>query len=196
MSPVLTPHRGALAMALRHCFVFPLWWPIETPDGIRHCACPNGERCPSPAKHPINFGWQNEATTDPKLIAAWFAKWPGMNYGIFLGPSGILVLDADERPQHSGMDTIRRLEDLIGALPRTWVVATGGGGFQFYFKLPAAFDWRTEKLVGNLAGIGLGPGVDVQYGGKLVVGPGSWHVSGKQYVFLGGEDGVVPWEEP
>jgi hypothetical protein len=183
-------------MARRGCFVFPLWWPIEGADGRRRCACPKGFDCPSPAKHPMHTGWQDEATTDRAIISAWFTDEPRMNYGIFLGSSGILVLDADERPQHSGMDAVRRLEDLIGKLPRTWVVATGGGGLQFYFSLPAGFDWRTEKLVGNLSALGLGPGCDVKWGGGLVVGPGSWHVSGKQYVFLGGEDGVVPWEEP
>ena len=193
----LTPLVAALAMAVRGCFGLPLWWPTTTRDGRRRCACPKGLDCPpqSRAKHPINVGWQQEATTDAATIRGWFGRWPDMNYGIFLGPSRLIVLDEDDHDgTGAGREAIGRLEALAGPLPRTWCIATGGGGRHWYFDAPPDFDWHTEQLVGNLSVLGLGPGVDVKYGGGLVVGVGSWHISGRQYVPLMGLDGVLPWE--
>jgi hypothetical protein len=39
--------------------VFPLWWP----NGGR-CACPKGDACPSPAKHPMTATGFHDASAD------------------------------------------------------------------------------------------------------------------------------------
>jgi hypothetical protein len=193
---VLSPRSGAGSMALRGMHCFPVWGIVEPEDGPRRCACPKGAACgPNSGKHPIAAGWQEQATDNQQAVKQFFLNDHRINYGIFCGASNIVVLDADERPEHSGIETIRRLEGLLGfALPLTWCIRTGSGSLHFIFKLPPGFDWRTEKLIGNLKALGLGPGVDVKWGGGYIVGPGSNHLSGKQYLPLGGEDGVIPWD--
>lgn len=197
----LTPRAGAGSLALRGAYVFPVWWIIETAHGKRRCACPRGIDCPSPGKHPVANGWQDQATTNKDAIKAFFTAEPRINYGVFCGPSRWIVLDVDIRPDRDGMDAIRRLEDLMGEpLAITWHIQTGSGSHHFIYEVPDDYDWREHmaaaKLVSNLAMLGLGPGVDVKAGGGLVVGVGSRHISGKQYIPLGGEDGIVPWETP
>ena len=192
--------RVALGLVKRNIYVFPLWWPVFLPDGTVRCACPRGRRCPSIGKHPINDGWQQRASIDHDQIDRWFdlqrGEYPDANLGIFLGPSRLLVLDRDVRADGDGVATMQALQaklTTVGtAIPFTWVQRTPSGGLHTLLQLPEDFDWRTDKLVGSLAQLGLGPHVDVKYGGGLIVGPGSIGASGAPYVMLGGEDGAIP----
>jgi Bifunctional DNA primase/polymerase, N-terminal len=72
------------------------------------CSCRRGT-CPSgPGKHPRLKDWRNVASTDPKLIAGWWAHWPQANVGILTGlRSRVIVLDVD--PRHGGDDSLAAL---------------------------------------------------------------------------------------
>jgi hypothetical protein len=60
------------------------------------CACPQGEKCPSPGKHPQLTAWQDSATDDRATIEGWFSSRPNMNVGVRLGPcSGIIDIEFD-----------------------------------------------------------------------------------------------------
>src|SRR5215471_16890447 len=173
-------------LAERTIAIFPCWWVVA---GRAVCACPNHDRCPSPGKHPIEAGWQALSTTDPDTIRAWFIKYPHMNVGVDLEKSRLMVLDVDKRVDGDGFDTLHALEQKLGhPLPRTWVVRTGSGGLHIWLWVP---EGEYPVLVKSLDALGLGPHVDIQAGGKLVIAPGSSNQHG-QYQFLGGEDGVDP----
>ena len=70
----------SLAAALKYAgageSVLPLWWTIA--DG--KCACGRGD-C-KPGKHPLTERGFYDATTDPEVIRAWWARWPRANLGV------------------------------------------------------------------------------------------------------------------
>jgi len=84
------------------------------------------------------------------------------NYGVMCGVGNIVVLDVDDPA----------LLDIIGTLPDTFTVRTGGGGLHFYLRCPGQ-----EKIVLD-NGVHLG---ELQAAGQQVVGPGSRHPSGNFY---------------
>jgi hypothetical protein len=52
--------------------------PAARPSGYR-CSC-DRMGCPAPARHPVSFAWQTEATTDPEQIARWLVGDPRANF--------------------------------------------------------------------------------------------------------------------
>lgn len=135
----------ALAAARRGWRVFP----VE----------PNGKR-------PLVADWENAATTDEAIIRAWLQDWPGMNYGIATGPSGLFVVDADIK--EDGLGTLADLE-LDGLLPCTLEVGTPSGGRHLYFHGSGRSTVRK-----------IGKGIDTRSRGGYVVGPGS-QIDGRGY---------------
>jgi Bifunctional DNA primase/polymerase, N-terminal/AAA domain/Primase C terminal 1 (PriCT-1) len=89
------------------------------------------------------------------------------------GPSGLVVLDID--PRHGGLESLKKLERMIGRLPDGPRVRTGGGGLHFYFRHPGG---SVKSRTGIL------PGIDVRADGTYVVGPGSAHETGRTYLWL------------
>jgi hypothetical protein len=75
------------------------------------------------------------ATSDPNLIARWWARWPQANVGARV-PRGLFVLDVD--PRAGGLDALARLEADHGALPatRTSLSGRGDGGAHRWFAHP------------------------------------------------------------
>ena len=139
-----------------------------------HCACGRLD-CDSPAKHPHGrlapHGLKN-ATKDGNLICQWSGSGEAVNLGILTGPeSGLVVLDVD--PRHGAEESLK----VLGTLPETATVATGGGGKHLYFRWPAGAGIR------NSAGK-LGPGLDIRGAGGYVVAPPSVHISGGVYRWL------------
>lgn len=65
-------------------------------DG-KSCLCRLGDKCPTPGKHPMDWAWQNVATTDEEKIAEWFPGGPNEpNVGVALGAaSGIIDIEWD-----------------------------------------------------------------------------------------------------
>ncbi|HOU89574.1 MAG TPA: bifunctional DNA primase/polymerase [Polyangiaceae bacterium] len=107
-----------------------------------------------------------QATTDPNVIAEWWAREPTANIGLRCLP--MLVIDVD--PRSGGVESWARLlaghEPIVGAP----TVATPGGGWHTYFAPPAG------PVVALLA-----QGIDVQFGARYVVAPPSIHPSGGVY---------------
>jgi Bifunctional DNA primase/polymerase, N-terminal len=73
------------------------------------------------------------ATTNPDLVARWWARWPAANVGARV-PRGLFVLDVD--PRAGGQESLARLEAEHGALPptRTSVSGRGDGGAHRWFR--------------------------------------------------------------
>ncbi len=142
--------------------------PLHTPADP--CSCGNPE-CSRPGKHPRIKDWLNQASSDPKQIRKWWAKWPDANIGILTGrPSNIWVLDIEAR----AVETLESLEEKHGPLSPIRV-RSGGGGIHLYFKVgaspvPSQLDWRSS--------------IDVLSDGRLVVAPPSLHASGRRYEWL------------
>lgn len=138
-------------------------------NGIGTCAL---DYCTeSTGKHPLIRDWQNKATRDLDTIRLWWRNWPHANIGIATG-RGFFVLDVD--PRHGGEDSLADLEAKYDQLPDTLLVATGGGGWHYYFQCPQPVRNSVKSL---------GAGLDIRGDGGYVVGPGSRHVSGQWYHF-------------
>ena len=162
----------ALDLAARGLHVFPVDHPSLTECAGLHNTTPcNGQR----GKHP-SVAFSHAATTNPKMITAWFAG-TTRNAGISCGPSNLVVLDEDEDgalqewSQRSGI-----------TLHDTYIVTTGKGRHLYYrhdHTVTPIYN-RAARLFGNLA-------IDVRGQGGFVVGAGSVHAQGRIY-----EDNATP----
>ena len=104
-------------------------------------------------------GW-HDATGNQLQILRWWKENPLYNIGIALPMSGLAVLDID--PRNGGDTELERLIDTYGALPKTYVVSTGGGGWHYYFRI----DNQQYDLPKNLA-----PGVELLRNGYVIAPP-------------------------
>lgn len=135
------------------------------------CSCFRGEKCESPAKHPIVRNGKDDFTTDAATIAKWARAYPGCNWG-GRPTEGVLILDVD--PRNGGDDSLARLELENGPLPRTLTAKTGGGGLHLW--------WTGTARRGNLGTTY--PGLDIKTHTGYVVLPPSVHASGSAYEWL------------
>src|SRR5260370_28571461 len=164
---------AALEYAERGVPVFPVW---SAAGGQCRCGMRN---CENPGKHPITKNGFLDASADTDQIRAWWTEYPDANIAAPTGEQGIVL---DEDPREGGDNTLWLLEQEHGALPRTPIVHTGGGGRHLRFQRPAGV------IVRNSAGR-VGDGLDVRGEGGYVLLPPSAHVSGRSYV-----DAVAsPW---
>jgi len=163
----LSQGAAVLSLAARGWRVVPLHGVL----GGGACSCAKGGSCRKPGKHPRIERWQEVATADTATVTAWWARWPGANFGVATG-GGLLVLDVD--PAHGGDGSLDALEKEHGPLPSTVACRTGGGGRHLYFRGPASCRNR----------VGFKPGLDVRADGGLVVAPPSRHASGRRYAWL------------
>lgn len=143
------------------------------------CTCGKSD-CSSPAKHPLTPKGVKSATCDQHTINNWWSEAEIANVGIATG-NGLLVLDIDAKS--GGLESLAAWEWANGSLPLTPAVATGGGGFHYYFQIPAG------TVIGNRAGIA--PGIDLRGDAGYVVAPPSLHKSGELYRWV-----VAPGEAP
>jgi hypothetical protein len=100
------------------------------------------------------------SSSDPAQVERWWDQEPEANLGIACAPSGIVVLDIDER--NGG--------EIPSGLPETLTVGTPGGA-HFYFHHRDQ-TWQPSGT--------LGEGIDVKWAG-YVVAPPSQHPSGDLY---------------
>ena len=122
-------------------------------------------------KKPYREGWQDEATTDPRIIATLWSECPHANVSLACGRNAwVLDVDGD-----TGRASIRRLIDQHGPLPLVPLSRTGSGGFHLFFT---AND-RVSNSVGRLAA-----GIDTRSAGGLIVLPPSIHPDGGSYTWL------------
>lgn len=96
--------------------------PAARPAGYR-CSC-DRVGCPAPARHPVSFAWQTQATTDTEQIARWLARDPQANFVTATGRTHD-VLDV---PEEAGRIALERLLDQGAAGP----VAAGDGRYLFF----------------------------------------------------------------
>ncbi|MBY0310734.1 MAG: bifunctional DNA primase/polymerase [Phycisphaerales bacterium] len=127
--------------------------------------------CAPGKKVPMTKSGFKDATTDPKVIRAWWEKWPNANLG--LPTRGLVVIDVDD-PQGPWMqDHGADLASSAGACAHT---PSTGMHFVFRDEGPAYRSCSVCKIA---------PGVDVRAdGGYIVVSPST--VDGKTYI----------WERP
>ena len=138
---------------------------------------------PPRSKKPVLDDWPNKATTDPDQITQWFDQQPEGNYGILT--NGLIAVDID--PRHGGH---LWLDDNEHRLPDTLRFKTGSGGWHILFRAPEGYN------IGNR--VDIAQGVDIRGNGGQIVGPGSIHPCGGQYVIEAGPDDVdladaPPW---
>jgi hypothetical protein len=171
--------RAALRYATRGWPVLPVWWPAV--GGA--CACGRPD-CSKPGKHPLSRRGFYDASTDPAVIARWWARWPEANVGIRTGGDpGLMVADVDGTQGQESLHTLRLQH---GAFAAAWV-RSGSGGWHAYMR-------RWDGLrVPNSTGR-LGPGLDVRGDGGSIVAPPSRHASGGRYAWLapGAEPPLAP----
>lgn len=138
---------AALANAARGFSVFPL--------------IPNDKR-------PLYPNWQNDATTDPAKIHAWWDEEPQANIGISTGT--LVVPDIDR--WKGGTEAFAALT-LINDFPKTLISKTVRDGYHMIYRLP-------EHVIVKGGVDKLGKGIDVKAYGGYVVGAGST-IDGKAY---------------
>jgi hypothetical protein len=112
-------------------------------------------------KRPLIEGGFYSATSDPRLVAIWWARWPPALCAIRTGKrpqgSGIAIVDVDVR--HHGFSTLARL---VGPqIPQVPRVTTPSGGLHLYFSAPPNGCFSTVGPGGKRRR-GLGEGVDVK----------------------------------
>jgi hypothetical protein len=148
--------------------------PVHTPAADGACSC--GRRdCDRAGKHPRLRHGLSAASTDPRLIEMWWARWPDANIGLRTG----IVMDVADVDSVPGWHGLRHL--LGGAMPAGPQVRTGGGGWHF---------WFTPTGYGNR--VGLLPGLDWRGALGYVIAPPSRHSSGADYTWLRRPGGDVP----
>lgn len=160
--------------------VFPLWWPV---DG--HCACPKGEACASPAKHPMTPAGFHDASADEDQVKSWWGKWPTANIGVPTGDE-FDVVDIDGAAQAWTEFTA------ANKVPEHFGVAMSGrasGGFHYYCR-PGG-----KKTVPSGKN-GLPKGVEIKGVGGYVVAPPSMHASGATYRWIKELSDEIHGEDP
>ena len=128
---------------------------------------------PLRGKKPFTEHGCKDAATDPKIIRAWWSKWPDANIGLPTGTrTGIVVVDVDGE---TGERSIAALLRAHGPLPETRESQTGRGRHLFFRA--------NDPEIRNDVGKKLGRGLDVRAEGGYVVLPPSVHESGKHYTW-------------
>lgn len=133
---------------------------------------------PLNGKIPRTEHGKDDATTDPKVVTAWWKRWPNANIGV-RPPDGIVVLDVD--PRHGGHFELSNLEQRHGQLPQTLTCRTGSGGLHVWLAYSGPARGK------------LGPGIDVKRHTGYLVAPPSVHPdTGLRYEWLDTLIGTSP----
>lgn len=140
--------------------------PVHNPAPGGSCSC-GRPHCDRPGKHPRLRHGLTDASTDPRRIEMWWARWPEANIGLRTG----IVMDVGDIDSSAGWHGLRHL--LGGAMPAGPQVRTGGGGWHFWFT-PTGHGNRVHLL----------PGVDWRGAGGYVLAPPSRHANGTSYYWV------------
>jgi Bifunctional DNA primase/polymerase, N-terminal len=166
---------AALGYAALGVPVYPVHWPCPTTGrAALACSCPRGRACDRPAKHPLVRHGIHDATTSPAQLERWWQRWPAANLGLATG----VVFDALDVDGPAGLAALRQLTWAGGVRLPGPLVATGGGGWHYWFR---------PTGLGNRPPHGL-EHVDWRGRGGAVLAPPSRHISGGTYWWLRGLD--------
>jgi hypothetical protein len=120
-----------------------------------------------PDKKPYTEHGFKDATTDPKIIRAWWTQWPDAQIGVACGASGIVVVDLD-LDKAKGLDGIAAFGEFLGPNPHgcALIAHTPRGGRHFVYA-------DTEHKFGIGTDVGSMLGIDVRaVGGYFIVPAG------------------------
>ena len=120
---ITTPLEGALWLASQGFLVFPLR--------------PNTSS-PKEQKKPLQAGWQESATNDAEKIRAIGKNFPGCNWGLYCGGSGIFAADLDNKETEDGRIKTgtadwEHLQQKHGNAPETLTIRTPSGGLHLIY---------------------------------------------------------------
>lgn len=160
-------------------------------DGACTCGNPHAESSRLIGKHPAISKWEDQATSDSKILTEMFRNREHYNYGIYMRGSGLVAIDIDVKA--GGWNSWDRFEDAChyDFLP-TVEVETGLGTFAGEHSRGAHKYYQSVdgfKFAGNLTKAGFSS-IDLRHN-AYVLGPGSNHASGVQYEW---KSGHAPWE--
>jgi Bifunctional DNA primase/polymerase, N-terminal len=151
--------------------------PLCEPDPAGGCTCPAGPECRDAGKHPRITGGLHAASTNPRVVAGWWRRWPAANLGARTG----VVFDVLDLDGNLGVEALRAVLSIAPTEHSGPVARTGGGGWHLLFtptglgnrvKLQAGMDWR-----GHLG---------------MIVLPPSRHASGTPYRWVRPLTRVLP----
>jgi hypothetical protein len=132
--------------------------------------------CAVNGKVPLTPHGCKDASTIEAQVDAWWTEEPSANLGIACGPSKLVVIDVDMRPDLDGQSSLALLEAELGRLPLTRRATTPSGGEHVYFKAPGE-----DVEIRNSAGK-VGVGIDIRADGGYVIAPPSVY-GGKVYAW-------------
>ena len=162
----------ALEYAQKGWHVFPVHYVLK--DGA--CSC--GKDCGRLGKHPANPHGSLKATTNTEQIKCWWAERPKYNIGLATGDAGLQVIDIDVNDGKVGAQSLAKLIDLNGPLPKTLTQQTGSRGTHYFFHSDKLYKNSTNKI---------GQHIDSRGKGGYVILPPSNHYSGGRYSWINSE---------
>jgi len=149
-------------------------------DDEGHCLCGN-PNCKNAFKHPRTNGWQKTPLwSDDQLDVMYDMGQFDTGFGVVVRDN-LFVVDVD--PRNGGFESAERLPVSLRDTC-TFIVATGGGGFHYYYRLPDGVSLMYKHNDYE--------GIEFKTSG-YVVGYGSIHASGAMYeVEKGSLDTIGP----
>lgn len=138
-------------------------------------------------KAPLIEGGFKNASANPDTIRKWWGQWPDALIGVSTGPSGLLVVDLDNKGDVDGEAIFAEVAAAHGGIPRTYSVKTQSGGKHLYFKRPEGVDVPSPN--------GWLPNVDVRASSGYVIAPPSRVIGGGAYTVedLRAIEEAPPW---
>lgn len=125
------------------------------------------------SKFPSVKDWRNKYFTSREVLEKYLDANPNTNMAI-IPLDDWIVIDID--PRNGGNESFEKLKQYF---PQTFKVATGGGGFHYYYKLPQGFKGSLGKCLKGYEGI------DVKTHTGCLMAPGSTHPNGNKYRIAG-----------
>ena len=124
---------------------------------------------PYKSKNPIMRDWRNKWVRSEEELLTILKTNPALNF-VIIPHDDWIVYDID--PRNGGLESYQKLREYFS---RTFKVATGGGGFHYYYRLPQGFDKSLRK---DLKGY---YGIDIKTSTGCLVAPESTHPNGQMY---------------
>ena len=124
---------------------------------------------PYKSKNPIMRDWRNKWVRSEEELLNILKTNPALNF-VIIPHDDWIVYDID--PRNGGRESYQKLKEYFS---RTFKVATGGGGFHYYYRLPQCFNKSLRK---DLKGYN---GIDIKISTGCLVAPGSTHPNGQMY---------------